>query len=45
MWTLRVRVTQNAVSVGGTIHVGTTKSDEARGVRYPEFIAPLLAAE
>lgn len=41
----RLTVSENAVSVGGTIHLGTPKSHEARNVPLPEFIIPLLAQE
>ncbi|MDH6532263.1 integrase [Aurantimicrobium minutum] len=40
---LRLTVTENAVDVGGTIHVGTPKSHEARTVPIPRFLATELA--
>ncbi|MEC5151404.1 tyrosine-type recombinase/integrase [Cryobacterium sp. GrIS_2_6] len=39
----RANVTENAVSVGGPIIVGTPKSHEFRSVPYPEFLTDLLA--
>lgn len=39
----RVNVSENAVSVGGTIVVGTPKSHTARSVPYPSFLAEPLA--
>nr|WP_307861060.1 site-specific integrase [Microbacterium sp. SD291] len=35
----RVNVEENAVLVGGVIHIGTPKTHEARSVPYPEFLA------
>lgn len=40
---LRLTVAENAVDVGGTIHVGTPKSHEARSVPIPRFLAQELA--
>lgn len=39
----RVNVSENAVSVGGTIIVGTPKSHLTRSVPYPEFLAEPMA--
>ena len=39
----RVNVSENAVSVGGTIIVGTPKSDKARSVPFPSFLSVPLA--
>ncbi|GAB3122077.1 tyrosine-type recombinase/integrase [Glaciibacter psychrotolerans] len=39
----RVNVTENAVSVGGTIVVGTPKSHSSRSVPYPAFLSEPLA--
>jgi len=39
----RVNVEENAVLVGGLIHVGTPKTDETRSVPYPEFLALPIA--
>ena len=39
----RVNVTENAVSVGGTIVVGTPKSHTARSVPFPAFLSEPLA--
>ncbi|MDQ0576475.1 tyrosine-type recombinase/integrase [Agromyces albus] len=39
----RVSVEENAVMVGGTIHVGTPKSHTARSVPYPAFLSTSLA--
>ncbi|TFB84466.1 site-specific integrase [Cryobacterium algoricola] len=39
----RIRVHENAVNVGGTIHVGTPKTHQARAVPYPGFLNPLFA--
>lgn len=41
----RVNVSENAVSVGGTIVVGTPKSDKSRSVPFPEFLSIPLAKE
>jgi integrase len=38
----RLRIDENAVNVGGVIHVGTPKSHESRVVPYPAFLDPLL---
>ncbi|KQV07058.1 site-specific integrase [Leifsonia sp. Root112D2] len=35
----RLNVVENAVSVSGTIHVGTPKSHQSRSVPYPEFLS------
>ena len=35
----RVSVEENAVLVGGVIHLGTPKTHEARSVPYPQFLA------
>lgn len=40
----RVLVRENAVSVGGTIIVGTPKTHEDRSVPYPAFLSEPLAA-
>lgn len=40
----RLRIDENAVNVGGVIHVGTPKSHESRVVPYPAFLDPLLDA-
>jgi integrase len=40
----RANVRENAVLVGGRIHVGTPKSHEARSVPFPAFLSPELAA-
>ena len=34
----RLWIEENAVMVGGEVHIGSTKSDEARGVPYPLFL-------
>lgn len=39
----RMLVQENAVNVGGRIHVGTPKSHEARSVPYPKFLSEPLA--
>jgi integrase len=39
----RVNVTENAVSVGGRIVVGTPKSSKARSVPFPDFLTVPLA--
>lgn len=39
----RVNVSENAVALGATIHVGTPKSHEARSVPYPLFLAEPIA--
>jgi integrase len=39
----RVNVVENAVLVGGVIHVGTPKTHEAHSVPYPEFLALPIA--
>lgn len=39
----RVQVTENAVRVGGVVHVGTPKTHEQRSVAYPEFLALPIA--
>ena len=39
----RVNVEENAVLVGGVIHIGTPKTHEARSVPYPEFLALPIA--
>ena len=39
----RIKVHENAVSVSGTIHVGTPKTHQARAVPYPAFLNPLFA--
>lgn len=41
----RLTVSENAVAVSGTIHLGTPKSHESRTVPLPEFLIPLLAQE
>lgn len=41
----RLNVTENAVAVGGTIHLGTPKSHGSRSVPLPEFLLPMLAKE
>ncbi len=41
----RLKVEENAVSVGGTIHVGTPKTHEARSVPYPAFLDDQLVSE
>lgn len=41
----RLTVSENAVDVAGTIHLGTTKSNETRSVAIPAFLVPLLARE
>lgn len=41
----RLTVTENAVAVGGTIHLGTPKSHESRTVPLPDFLLPMLAQE
>ena len=38
----RIQVHENAVSVSGTIHVGTPKTHQARAVPYPTFLNPLF---
>jgi integrase len=40
----RANVRENAVLVGGRIHVGTPKSHEARSVPFPAFLTDELAA-
>lgn len=39
----RLNVEQNAVFVGGEVHVGTPKTHEVRSVPYPRFLAEPLA--
>lgn len=39
----RVSVEENAVLVGGVVHIGTPKTHEARSVPYPEFLALPIA--
>lgn len=39
----RLQVTENAVRVGGVVHVGTPKTHEQRSVAYPEFLALPIA--
>ncbi len=39
----RVHVTENAVSYGPVVYIGTPKSHEARSVPYPRFLAEPLA--
>ncbi|MBT2474226.1 site-specific integrase [Microbacterium sp. ISL-103] len=39
----RVSVEENAVLVGGTVHVGTPKTHEARSVPYPAFLSLAIA--
>lgn len=41
----RLKVSENAVAVGGVIHVGTPKSHESRTVPLPDFLIPMLAQE
>jgi integrase len=41
----RLTVTENAVMVGGTLHVGTPKTHESRSVPYPAFLDALLPIE
>ena len=38
----RVHVQENAVSVNGTIHVGSPKTHRTRSVAYPGFVAPFV---
>ncbi|WP_417564479.1 tyrosine-type recombinase/integrase [Microbacterium sp.] len=38
----RLHVQENAVTVNGTIHVGTPKTHRSRTVPYPEFYAPFI---
>ncbi|MBN7792390.1 tyrosine-type recombinase/integrase [Microbacterium esteraromaticum] len=38
----RVTVSENAVLVGSTVHVGTPKTHEARSVPFPKFLRPAL---
>jgi len=39
----RVSVQENAVLVGGVVHVGTPKTHEARSVPYPAFLSLAIA--
>ncbi|KJQ54159.1 tyrosine-type recombinase/integrase [Microbacterium sp. SA39] len=39
----RVSVEENAVLVGGVVHVGTPKTHEARSVPYPAFLSLAIA--
>lgn len=39
----RVNVEENAVLVGGVVHVGTPKTHEARSVPYPAFLSLSIA--
>lgn len=41
----RLTVSENAVNVGGKIHLGTPKTHESRTVPLPDFLIPLLAKE
>ncbi len=41
----RLLVEENAVTVGGSVHVGTPKTHERRSVPYPKFLSELLARE
>jgi integrase len=38
----RLTVRENAVTVNGTIHVGSPKTNRIRSVPYPEFIDPMI---
>ncbi|CAN5568126.1 site-specific integrase [soil metagenome] len=40
----RFLIEENAVMVGGTIHVGSTKTHEKRSVTYPAFLDDQIAA-
>ncbi len=41
----RLKVEENAVNVGGVLHVGTPKTHETRSVPYPAFLDDLLPIE
>lgn len=41
----RALITENAVQVGSTIHVGTTKGHKQRGIPLPAFLVPHLARQ
>lgn len=38
----RMHVQQSAVTVNGTIHVGSPKTHRSRSVAYPQFLAPFV---
>jgi integrase len=38
----RIKVHENAMSISGTIHVGTPTTHQAREVPYPAFLNPLF---
>lgn len=39
----RLNVVENAVAIGGIVHVGTPKSHETRSVPFPAFLAEAIA--
>ncbi|SIN91947.1 tyrosine-type recombinase/integrase [Agromyces cerinus] len=38
----RINVVENAVMVGGTVHVGTPKTHVSRSIAFPAFLRPML---
>lgn len=40
----RIHIRRNAVNVGGTVEVGTTKTHERRSIPFPRFLVEPLAA-